>query len=317
MSQLTNYIEKELSRGFSKELIKQRLLQAGYSEQAVEDSFKVLEGKSEVIVRKQPIDTIHHDHKVIVSKILFGALAIGLLVGLSILLMNVMKQQTSEPKPEELIAHCLNLTIEEKDACILLYAKEEQTIEVCSFVTHQGLKTLCDEKQWERTDCTYDTMSGAGAECMIQKAITEGIGYCYQTSNPNTCKEQVAIQTNNMSICGEDPECKGKYAIAKNTPEICENLSSTDKKLCYRTYALTTQNKGYCQDSDLYCTYSFAKTPEEKEEAVKIYKETTQEESIQQERTFIKLAKQSKDELLCSYVSQENYTRCKQNIEEA
>ena len=75
MSQLTNYIQKELDKGFSKDLVTKKLLQAGYTQQEISESFQSLKS-AEPLLRRKSIEMPHMEFHITWGRWVFGILAV-------------------------------------------------------------------------------------------------------------------------------------------------------------------------------------------------------------------------------------------------
>ncbi len=193
MSQLTNYIQKELDKGFSKDIITKKLLQAGYTQQEITDSFKSLKS-AEPILRRKFADTLHLETHIQWSKWLFGLLATVVVLVLGFLVYQysgelpslpaTSTQEEAEPVEEDLlqkeIAACdfaedrvfciTNLAIEYDDSticdigvsCTASLAAAQKDGSLCLSLAEKWKQESCLSQYYELTGdptyCTSDDM---------------------------------------------------------------------------------------------------------------------------------------------------------------
>ena len=239
MSQLTNYIRKELDKGFSQDLITKKLLQAGYDKKEISESFKSLKSAEPLLVRKT-LDTIHSDVHVQWSKWVFPLLAILVVVFLGYLVY--LYQGTSFVVPNEgEISPCINLTGGEKDLCMLQLA--EQGVITCDSLSTQILQTICSDKMWETHKCDYEFIlsknTTAREDCLLQEAIaTQDVSYCERKINDKaTCFFQIAQAAQDPSLCSHSTECYNQYAIFSQDISVCDfNTEDFEKEQCKENY---------------------------------------------------------------------------------
>ena len=89
MSQLKNYVEKELGRGFSRDVIKEKLLSSGYDEHEIDETFSIIDKKPEVLVREPHIEASRNRLQTHLKKtsIIFAAIVIIVIFALSYLIV--------------------------------------------------------------------------------------------------------------------------------------------------------------------------------------------------------------------------------------
>ena len=317
MSQLTNYIEKELSKGYSKDLIKQKLLKAGYKQEVIEDSFHLIEGKKDFIVRKKHhfYDSIHLDPHVLRSKWLFPVIGIVCLIVLVVLLLSNIDFSEID-KGEDLlettvsISDCKKLSGDGKDICILELAKQTDDIEYCDELFNEGLKSFCVNKGWEQNTCSYESLIGEREDCLKTKAIENSDdNYCYISEDVNTCLVEMSVSLNDVKYCDEVPECVGGVAAETNNIGLCDEIES--KAQCYREYSFLTDTN-VCSDNDIECELYFAETDDEKREVIGEYVEylINYDEEFDLDEFLITLKDKYSENIFCEYVAEEIQAKC-------
>lgn len=248
MSQLTNYIQKELGKGFSKELITKKLLQAGYTQQEIAESLKSLKS-AEPLLRRKLIDTIHEDAKVVRSKWLFSLIGIILLIGFVYLIL----QYVSIPAGTV----CDNIAdVQEKDICYLELAANGE--DVCGKISASSVQLACTEKLWETQQCVYEKIIGKISD--ICKEPEEG---CELAENYGQCITDLALKEQNVEICQKRLNCVTAFAIQMNDGSLCQTLTR-GQKYCTTKYYEETGDAQYCTAGNLACGYNSEATEQEK-----------------------------------------------------
>jgi hypothetical protein len=299
MSQLTNYIQKELDKGFAKDLITKKLLQAGYAQEEITESFKSLK-TGEPLLKRKFVDTIHEDAKVIRSKWLFPILGVLLLVVFGYLIFHYVEMPSG--------TECDNISdIEEKDICYLELATSGE--KVCEKITNNVFKTACEQKIWSLRDCTYEMLIDKDPEtCLLNKAIeTKDTRYCTMQEEHTDCLLMLANSTNDPSLCQGDSFCLALFAIEKKNPEVCETIFFSHEE-CYDTYAAETGDTSICDEGGLLCGYPYNGTTGEKKTFIesKLFLLSTEipdgNDLSEKDEYLISFAKQTKELAFCEYI---------------
>ncbi|MEK6920752.1 MAG: hypothetical protein AABX82_02625 [Nanoarchaeota archaeon] len=238
MSQLTNYIQKELDKGFSQDLIRKKLLQAGYTQRDIADSFKSLK-IAEPILRRKFADTLHLETHIQWSKWIFGLLAIVVVIILGFL---VYQYAGELPAFEVVETSFCDGTVEEKNICLLHLAQQGE--DVCDQLSNDILKTLCTEKYWEKDSCNFNFLVTKDTEqreqCFWDQAVaTQDASYCTRKVHDKIeCLVQLAQETEDARVCGQYRKCYTQYALLIKDDSICEMLTDEfDKTQCKADYA--------------------------------------------------------------------------------
>ncbi len=282
MSQLTNYIEKELSKGFSKEKIKGKLIDVGYKSSLIEESFKFIDGKKDTIVRKPEISkTLKTNTK----KWIFvglGILAIIIFAFLLLYVSNITKKVEGIKQVQE--------TTEKE-------TQKQGTIRILQITP-------------ERDECYYINNREEKSECYISLAITNySSKYCYELENPGHCLRSMAIDLNNVTYCYGSEKCTAKVAYTHNKKEYCDSEELGDTKhMCYREYATLSNNPNECFQTDVLCFYLLETNEEEKRRLIEEYIIEMDQNSI--DNTLPNLAVNYNDQLFCDFVSEDKKEDC-------
>ncbi len=150
MNPLIAYIDKELKKGFSKDLIAKKLKTAGYTSEEIFEAFHTYEihrlstGTSK--------EKTHHPHL-----ILFTIIGIGIIVGIlltSTALQNSIKGIFSE-KTITTEKDCKGLAFKEKEQCLLQLAALYDDTAFCTNITSKVMKYECKTQVWNKNYCNY------------------------------------------------------------------------------------------------------------------------------------------------------------------
>lgn len=291
MTVLSNYIKRQLKKGFSISKIKAKLLEAGHGAGVVEKEI----GKFEEAVKKPPFwapgidliasaaDWVKKNKKIIIYS-LIGVAIVALLI-LAVVFYRPMKEKARERAREreeakemerkeelkaQLLAGCEPLTeIEEKDICYLKASKELDSTELCEMITKEPDDVLyygCLGAAWREEDCGYEGLIDKGlVQCMADKAVKEGITFCIyleEDDKINNCEEKVieaAIKTKQIELCGKDQDCILEYALSLGDKKKCEDFEIPED--CYTKLAIKFNDSSYCDEVDpllrQYCIFYF------------------------------------------------------------
>ncbi len=300
MSQLTNYIQKELDKGFDKDLITKKLLQAGYTKDEINESFKSLKS-SEPLLRRKLIDTIHEDAKVIRSKWLFPVIGIILLIVFVYLVFQYIGVT-------ERVTGCDGISdIQEKDICYLTLAASGE--DVCEKISTAFIKTACEQQIWALGDCTYEILIDKDPEtCLLNKAIeTKDTRYCTMQEEHTDCLLMLATTANDKSFCEGNPDCLQEYSIEQKDPSACTGLVLFADD-CYDAYAAETGDTSICDKGTFLCGFPYGGTEEQKKTFIEskislLSTEVEEGENYSRRDIYLyKTAERLKDNIFCNYI---------------
>ncbi|MBW2991647.1 hypothetical protein KY345_00335 [Candidatus Woesearchaeota archaeon] len=266
MGVISDYIKKELDKGFSLKKIKKALLEAGHNVKIVEEELAKFEKKEDKKAEK-------FFGKIMENKVLWiSILAIIILV--VIIIIAVTQRPTEEEViqreqiklAEKLLAGCEGITdTEERNICILKAAAEADTTEICDEISTEVNDVLyyeCLGAIWREDDCRYEGLIGEGDECWYEKVYGveiddfdylnfiyicskikdeiikyDCIGYVQQ-------KEKEVISLGRIDLCQTD-NCFLEIALLKEDCELTNNNQSFD--ICMREMAIEKKDKTFCE----------------------------------------------------------------------
>lgn len=239
MSQLTNYIQKELDKGFSKDLVTKKLLQAGYSQQEIGESFQSLKS-AEPLLRRKAIELPHMEFHIKWSRWVFGIMAIILVAVFGYL---IYLYEGALPTFEEIEApSSCDGTVEEKNICLLQLAQDGE--DVCDQLSTEVLRSLCTGKYWEKDTCNFNFLvtkdTTQREQCLWDQAVaTQDASYCTRKVHDKIeCLVQLAQDTGDAGVCGQYRKCYTQYALLIKDDSICEMLTNDfDRTQCKADYA--------------------------------------------------------------------------------
>ena len=276
MSKITDYIEKELKKGFSAEKIKETLIKYKYPEKEVDEAI------SQVKEHEFP----QHKWK----KPLFWEMVAGI-AGLIVLLFLLLapdgflgatyneinngielKEDVDITVPE-----CDGLAIEERDICILQLAKEKNDSDFCSAIINTDLKLDCSLKIWQFNECMYlELINIDNNECLLKEAVqSKNIDYCYKTNKVDSCILTI-LQVNPEINCRNDDYCLMLAANVSKNVGYCSTINDIRiKEKCIYNIALLTKNIGYClelkTEYSFYCNFFLSEDVNGKKALLKDY----------------------------------------------
>jgi hypothetical protein len=270
MSQLKNYVEKELSRGFSRDVIKRKLLSSGYNEKEVDETFSILKEKPEILVREQHIEESRNKLNTHLKKtnIIFAAIVILVIFALSYLI-------------------------------VTYYIAYDQRIVNVPII--EDIEAIEDQMIPQTTETQDKECSIAEDKCLYALAInTESSEPCKIASNPIACEINIAFELNNPNLCTHWT-CFIRYAIEKDDPEACNGLEDNKQENCYLEYAMEYNNEEYCPEELFACQFMFS-TNEKKQELVQeLFNEKGEEETNEILQIY---AQQHDDSSACTFLSE-------------
>ncbi len=247
MSQLTNYIQKELDKGFSQDLVTKKLLQAGYTQQEISESFQSLKS-AEPLLRRKSIEMPHMEFHIKWSRWVFGILAV-LLVAVFGYLIYLYEGELPTFEEVGVPSSCDGLAVEEKNVCLLQLAQQGE--DVCAQLSTEVLRTLCTEKYWEKDTCNFNFLvtkdTAQREQCLWEQAVEmKDTSYCYEKIYDRyDCLINLIDEVGDVSLCGENILCYEKYAINKQDETFCDILVDEESQMrCHREYQVlltTTQ----------------------------------------------------------------------------
>ncbi len=165
MDALVAYIQKELQKGFSKELIRKKLENNGYTAEEITNAFHDFETKQHYHNFVMPFTEYEKKHVwlVIVASVVFIILIIVLATAFAQYidwtkfteLFHV--QKTIEPITEQ---DCTGLEYKEYEQCLLKLAGINKNTTYCTNITSKVMKYECRTAVWDKNYCNYLLLTG-------------------------------------------------------------------------------------------------------------------------------------------------------------
>ena len=255
MSQLTNYVQKELGKGFAKKRIAEKLLQAGYTQKEIEESFASINSAEPLLRRALP--EIHGaELQVRMSKWIFPIIAGAVLVFFAVLLIFYMKHEgvveervvekivsledcsisptnsedcqtqvkQSQCQQQEDYFGCLtNLALQENEP--QLCNKSEQCIITLAIAQKDG--SLCKTYLKSPSACARDYYKATGdaSYCVL------GDLECGYDASTSYAEKQAFFEKQSSVLEEDDSEYVIGFAIEYNEPLVCVAFVPEDSQL--------------------------------------------------------------------------------------
>ncbi|MBS3137046.1 hypothetical protein J4232_01310 [Candidatus Woesearchaeota archaeon] len=279
MSKLTDYIEKELKKGFSIEKIKETLLKYKYPEDEI----------NEALVEVKQYEFPQHKWKKPLLWEMIGV--VGGLILIIILLIYPFDrvgegvQEKIVPEKPLTVPECDGLQPAKRDVCVLRLAAQRNETEICVVMNDVSRKIDCYQKIWEKNECRYLEIIGEDAdECYVGKAVLEmDFTYCYKTKDVEKCFEKLFLLNNTKDICLKegylDKDCLDYYISTTNEISLCDNFDIYKKGFCIYDIAIRTNNKELCNYdfgkplTTFSCKFKIASNKMEKENIIKEFQQ--------------------------------------------
>jgi hypothetical protein len=244
MTNLDEYIKKELKKGFSKEEIKETLTKAGWNE---DDVVKALEKDYKEEFSQYKVKT--KKFWLILATIVIVIILSGAIIytfpylnqksaeecmkkdGFWKIHTCMVKNDLVEGKKEMLKTKCDNFHDDEKNKCYIKLAKDKNEIEFCSKIDIQEMKWECETAPWRNNECEYKALLGEGVkQCFIDLAIeAENIDYCLRKGVYEDCVIAVSQAKDNIEFCNNNNKCIVEFALLKKDINICKKSQLKNK----------------------------------------------------------------------------------------
>jgi hypothetical protein len=238
MTNLDEYIKKELKKGFSKAEIKRTLLKTGWKE---EDVVNALEKDYEE-------EYTQHKYKTkrfwLVSITLIFIIILAAAIIYTIPYLNQVNVEECMKEDSFWKVHtCMvknNLLGENKNvlktkcdgikddnnknSCFIELAKDKDDVKFCSKININEIKWECQTAPWRNNECEYKVLLGEDAkQCFIDLAIeTKNTNICMRKNVYVDCIIEVSQTLDDINYCNGNHECITNFAILKKDISICE-----------------------------------------------------------------------------------------------
>jgi hypothetical protein len=302
MSQLTNYIQKELDKGFSKKLITKKLLQAGYDTKEIKESFKSLH-THEPLIRRE-LDHTHYDVHIQWSKWVFPLLAVCVALFLGYLVFMYATQDVSFVDVVDIVddkeVGCATLSsVPEQDICFLRLAAQGE--DVCDQLSSTVFGTACDEAFWDTNVCLYEQLiEDVGEECTV--LLNENV--CRDAEDVSLCLGELAVSKKDATLCDGQISCLVYYAVEMNDGSVCTEYASTRSTYCTARYYEETGDASYCEVGSISCGYD--RGASDVERAAFIEKQIAAFDDKDSGELLLGFAVQEGDPLVCTYLGEDD-----------
>ncbi len=290
---MTNYIQKEIEKGFSQKLILEKLLQAGYTKQEIKESLRSLK-KSEPLIKRES-DLLLSDVHVQWGKWVFPILAILVLLFLSYLIFLYTSGKNTSIVIEDGTGCNVFEDARQKDICLLHEASSGK--DVCDKIMNPVFKTACVEQFWNTNRCLYESMTEEVSQYCEQEFEQEK---CISVENEIQCLVSLAIEWNNPQLCNKNYDCIVNLAIKTYDGTLCHNYLDAKQELCSTTYAQATGDRSFCSTTNLMCMYHPNMSDAEKQTLIEAALEQAYEED--KVEFLIDFATAYQEPLACKYI---------------
>ncbi|MFH1669447.1 MAG: hypothetical protein ABIA62_05975 [Candidatus Woesearchaeota archaeon] len=239
--ELVKYIEKHLSKGFKIEHVKKRLAEVGHPIEAIEDAAAF------VLMTKQSPKKRPKTFMIVYGLILISVI----IVFIGFIWLKAGQQAEYKEAVEEVKKN--QSYMGRTDVELLKLAASTGNLEACRFISDENLFFACDEKYWERTDCSYEATIGEGVnECRVKLSVGEDFynKYCEGETVESLCISSAALIEKDVTMCPDDI-CIQQLAIQENDKYICHTIEDKDQtKDCLFEFALATGSADVCLETD-------------------------------------------------------------------
>ena len=245
MTNLDEYIKKELKKGFSKAEIKRTLLKTGWKE---EDVVKALENDYEeeysqhkyktkrfwlvsvtlifiIILAAAIIYTIPYLNQVNIEECMeeesfwkvHTCMVKNNLLGEN---KNVLKTKCDEIKNDD-----------NKNICLIELAKDKNDVKFCSKISINEIKWECQTAPWRNNECEYKVLLGEDAkQCFIELAVKEKDNNICPGEIRKDCLLKISQENDDVSLCKGHMSCIINFALWKEDVKMCDGLERNKDK---------------------------------------------------------------------------------------
>lgn len=276
---LTEYIKKEFEKGFSEEDIRKALVNAGYAQEIIENSFREARPKK------------HHPTMALI--IIFAL--IMLLIGIISYFLLFEQQQdiknlgeateaeTEEPSTDQGLFEmafkenepkiCSDIkAIEIRDGCLLKFALENGNEDACSFLPASKIDSCLNQVaiNFQKPQiCEQLSTEGSRQECIFSISVSEGLNGCNKLKEDKREDCYITVfGSKNISVqeCSLVSGVAVNYcmALAKRNADLCMEIKSESMIMdCVRDMALRLNDYKICDllrsnKTSLYDCYAHA-----------------------------------------------------------
>jgi len=159
MNALAKYIEKEIEKGFSEDLIKDKLKQAGYNEEEVNNAFREYYRKEQYHrIISNVVDKDSEKRWIIIVLSIVAVILLTIFIVLAVQhfswneIIPIKKTVLVDPETED---DCSVFTHRDKERCLLKVAAYQDSTVVCVNMTSKVMKYECRTAVWEKNYCNF------------------------------------------------------------------------------------------------------------------------------------------------------------------
>lgn len=162
MDPLVKYIEQEVKKGFSEALIKEKLVQSGYSEQEIAFALRDYHTKQHYhkFIDKIVEEEAKHKWLFALLAVVFIILAVFFIT--TVLLSFDWKTTWENAFPSETVSiephqesDCSIFSHRDKERCLLKVAAYTQDTSFCTNLTSKVMKYECKTEVWNKNYCNF------------------------------------------------------------------------------------------------------------------------------------------------------------------
>ncbi len=238
MSEISNYIKKELEKGFSLKNIKKKLSEAGHDILEIEKEAVAFEKKEEKkitnFLKKHTLIATVAILLIILVVIFIKTKPTALDYAKNLSLDQINEEEKITGQQQKLISQSkideCNLVegMDEKNLCFALAARETDDTLLCDHIEEIGTDFKqygCINKLYWDSECDYISyMDGDEKKCRLDKAIRErDIAQCASKECLDIITN-LALDEKDYSICSENKKCILAYVKKYNEEEACQIL---------------------------------------------------------------------------------------------
>lgn len=163
MDPLVKYVEQELKKGFSEDLIKEKLVQSGYTEQEIVFALRDYYTKQHYhkFIDKIVEEETKHKWLFAVLAVLFIILTVFFITTLFVSLDWITVLENAFPSAETVSVEptqesdCSIFSHREKEQCLLKVAAYTQDTSFCTNLTSKVMKYECKTEVWNKNYCNF------------------------------------------------------------------------------------------------------------------------------------------------------------------
>lgn len=235
---LEEYIRKNLEKGFSREEIKETLLNSEYTEDEIKKAFSKIETRKEEY-------RFPKEHR-------YTVLGITILVAIGFIFYFLASAGFfNSGEPGKIQISCRSLQS----------SKLQQSCRICKKIEDADIYNSCIALVSNRSK-GCEMINKGKEECYLRLALRSGDNkYCENVGSDviirkdgDIVREHIPFSTechafadNNPEKCGNQSSCYLHFALKRGELELCDNLEGISRNSLFLCRALVTKNESYCE----------------------------------------------------------------------